>query len=131
MRFLTVCLKRLAGKTRFRADARSMIAARIIKSNKGLKALCLTLFGSGSRIGSSDSLSKEYNMGPLGMPELLIIALIIIILFGARRIPELAKGLGEGIRNFKTGIRGDDPREIDERKYRDEPERREEPRTSV
>ena len=50
-------------------------------------------------------------MGPLGMPELLIIALIIIILFGARRIPELAKGLGEGIRNFKTGIRGDDPRE--------------------
>ena len=71
-------------------------------------------------------------MGPLGMPELLIIALIIIILFGARRIPELAKGLGEGIRNFKTGIRGDDPpREIDDRKYRDEPERREEPRTSV
>lgn len=71
-------------------------------------------------------------MGPLGMPELLIIALIIIILFGARRIPELAKGLGEGIRNFKTGIRGDDPpREIDDRKYRDETERREEPRTSV
>ena len=40
-------------------------------------------------------------MGPLGMPELLIIALIIIILFGARRIPEVAKGLGEGIRHFK------------------------------
>lgn len=75
-------------------------------------------------------------MGPLGMPELLIIALIIIILFGARRIPELAKGLGEGIRNFKTGIRGDDPREIDDRKYddrkyRDEPERREGTRPSV
>ncbi|PYT02839.1 MAG: twin-arginine translocase TatA/TatE family subunit [Acidobacteria bacterium] len=71
-------------------------------------------------------------MGPLGMPELLIIAPDIIILFGARRIPELAKGLGEGIRNFKTGIRGDDPpREIDDRKYRDETERREEPRTSV
>ena len=34
-------------------------------------------------------------MGPLGMPELLIIALIIIILFGARRIPELAKGLAK------------------------------------
>jgi sec-independent protein translocase protein TatA len=63
------------------------------------------------------------------MPELLIIALIIIILFGARRIPELAKGLGEGIRNFKTGIRGDDPHEIDDRKYRDDPERREETRT--
>lgn len=88
-------------------------------------------------------------MGPLGMPELLIIALIIIILFGARRIPEVAKGLGEGIRHFKSGMRGDDPRELDDRKYRDddrkyrdddrryrdddrrlrdEPERRDEPR---
>jgi sec-independent protein translocase protein TatA len=84
-------------------------------------------------------------MGPLGMPELLIIALIIIILFGARRIPEVAKGLGEGIRHFKSGMRGDDPRELDDRKsrdddrryrdddrrYRDEPVRKEEPRTSA
>jgi sec-independent protein translocase protein TatA len=83
-------------------------------------------------------------MGPLGMPEILIIALIIIILFGARRIPEVAKGLGEGIRFFKSGIRGDE-RELedrkyrdddrrhrdDDRKYRDEPERREEPRTTT
>lgn len=82
-------------------------------------------------------------MGPLGMPELLIIALIIIILFGARRIPEVAKGLGQGIRHFKTGMRGDDLElddrkhvddrkyASDERKYRDEPERREEPRTTL
>lgn len=54
------------------------------------------------------------------MPELLIIGLIIIILFGARRIPEVAKGLGEGIRHFKTGMRGDEPRELDDRKYRDD-----------
>ena len=59
-------------------------------------------------------------MGPLGMPELLIIGLIVIILFGARRIPEVAKGRGEGIRHFKTGMRGDDPRELDDRKYRDD-----------
>jgi sec-independent protein translocase protein TatA len=77
-------------------------------------------------------------MGPLGMPELLIIALIIIILFGARRIPEVAKGLGEGIRHFKTGMRGDETREIDEkryrdddRKYREEPARKEEPHASA
>ena len=77
-------------------------------------------------------------MAGLGMPEILIIALIIIILFGARRIPEVAKGLGEGIRHFKTGMRGDEPREIDEkryrdddRKYRDEPARKEEPRASA
>lgn len=77
-------------------------------------------------------------MAGLGMPEILIIALIIIILFGARRIPEVAKGLGEGIRHFKTGMRGDEAREIDEkryrdddRKYRDEPARKEEPHASA
>jgi sec-independent protein translocase protein TatA len=70
----------------------------------------------------------------LGMPEMVIILLIIIVLFGSRKIPELAKGLGEGIRNFKSGIHGDDNREIDDRRYRDEDrkyrddERREEPR---
>ncbi|HEX8089671.1 MAG TPA: twin-arginine translocase TatA/TatE family subunit [Blastocatellia bacterium] len=70
----------------------------------------------------------------LGMPEMVIILLIIIVLFGSRKIPELAKGLGEGIRNFKSGIHGDENREIDDRRYRDdnrkyrEDERREEPR---
>ena len=65
----------------------------------------------------------------LGMPELLIILVIILVLFGSRRIPDLAKGLGEGIRNFKTGMHGDD-HEVEDRKYRDEAERRAERRTS-
>jgi sec-independent protein translocase protein TatA len=42
--------------------------------------------------------------------------LIILILFGARRIPELAKGLGEGIRNFKTGMNTDDSPKLEARK---------------
>ena len=40
-------------------------------------------------------------MGPLGFTEILIIAGIIILLFGAKKIPELMKGLGKGMREFK------------------------------
>jgi sec-independent protein translocase protein TatA len=49
-------------------------------------------------------------MGDLGLPELLVIALLVLLLFGTRKIPDLARGLGEGIRTFKAGLRGDDPR---------------------
>jgi sec-independent protein translocase protein TatA len=45
----------------------------------------------------------------LGGPELLVIALVILLLFGGSKLPSLAKGLGEGIRNFKKGIREDEP----------------------
>ncbi|QKF72422.1 twin arginine translocation system, TatA/E family protein [Aliarcobacter faecis] len=44
---------------------------------------------------------------PSGM-ELLIIVLIVLILFGGKKIPELAKGLGSGIRNFKKAIKEDE-----------------------
>lgn len=44
-------------------------------------------------------------MPSLGVPELAIIFLIIIVLFGANKIPQIGKGLGEGIRNFKKGIK--------------------------
>ena len=70
-------------------------------------------------------------MGSLGATEILIILLIVIVLFGARRIPDLAKGLGEGIRNFKSGIRGDEAKEIEERKHHEETRRREESRRSA
>lgn len=43
-------------------------------------------------------------LGGIGVQELLIIALIVLLLFGARRIPELMKGIGKGIRSFKDGI---------------------------
>ncbi len=45
-------------------------------------------------------------MGRIGIPELLIILLILVVLFGASKIPQLGRGLGEGIRNFKKGLRG-------------------------
>jgi len=40
--------------------------------------------------------------------ELVVILAIAVLLFGGKKIPELAKGLGEGIRNFKTSLKGDD-----------------------
>jgi sec-independent protein translocase protein TatA len=41
----------------------------------------------------------------LGIPELLIIFVIIMVLFGASRLPQMGRGLGEGIRNFKKGLK--------------------------
>jgi sec-independent protein translocase protein TatA len=41
----------------------------------------------------------------IGMPELLIILVLAVLLFGSSKIPELAKGLGQGIRNFKDSIK--------------------------
>ncbi|HEX5045021.1 MAG TPA: twin-arginine translocase TatA/TatE family subunit [Candidatus Polarisedimenticolaceae bacterium] len=49
--------------------------------------------------------------GSLGMPELLIILLVVLLLFGGRKIPDLARGLGEGVRNFRTALRGDDDKD--------------------
>lgn len=47
-------------------------------------------------------------MPHLGFQELIVIFLIIIVLFGATRLPQIGRGLGEGIRNFKKGLKTDD-----------------------
>ena len=47
----------------------------------------------------------------LGIQELLVILAIVLVLFGARRLPEIGSGLGKAIKNFKSGISGKD--EID------------------
>lgn len=48
-------------------------------------------------------------MGSIGAMELVVIAVIVMLLFGAGRIADIGKGFGEGIRNFKRGVRDDDP----------------------
>ena len=44
-------------------------------------------------------------MGEIGIPELLVILFVIVLLFGAKKLPELARGLGQGIREFKQAMR--------------------------
>ena len=54
----------------------------------------------------------------MGMPggiELIVIALVVLLLFGGKKIPELAKGLGNGIKNFKKAVKDDDE-VVDEKK---------------
>jgi sec-independent protein translocase protein TatA len=48
--------------------------------------------------------------GPLGLgfPELVVIAGLALLLFGGKKVGDLGKGLGEGIRNFKVALKGDD-----------------------
>jgi sec-independent protein translocase protein TatA len=46
--------------------------------------------------------------GGLGVGELVVIVLLLLLLFGAKRIPQIAKGLGEGIRNFKSDVKDPD-----------------------
>jgi sec-independent protein translocase protein TatA len=48
-------------------------------------------------------------MEALSIPHLLIILVIVLVFFGGRRIPDVMKGLGQGIREFKEGMRGDTP----------------------
>jgi sec-independent protein translocase protein TatA len=44
--------------------------------------------------------------GNLGAPEIIIIALVVLLLFGGRKIPELMKGIGKGVKSFKDGVKG-------------------------
>lgn len=58
-------------------------------------------------------------IGGLGLSEVLVIALVVLLFFGGKKIPELMKGLGKGVRSFKdgmkdveSGLNGDDKEEV-------------------
>lgn len=50
-------------------------------------------------------------LGPLGLPELVLIVFIIILIFGANRLPEIGRGIGRGIRNFRDASKNDHDQE--------------------
>lgn len=45
-------------------------------------------------------------IGGLGLPEILLIALVVLLFFGGKRIPELMRGLGKGVKSFRDGMNG-------------------------
>ena len=45
-------------------------------------------------------------LGNLGTGEIVIIAIVVLLLFGGKKIPELMKGIGNGVKNFKDGVKG-------------------------
>ncbi|GGD31188.1 Sec-independent protein translocase protein TatA [Malaciobacter pacificus] len=68
-------------------------------------------------------------MGMPGGMEWILIALVVLLLFGGKKIPELAKGLGSGIKNFKKAVK-DDEDEVAENKKAEELDKKTEATTS-
>lgn len=60
-------------------------------------------------------------LGMIGPWQIILIVLIVLLLFGGRKIPELMRGIGKGTREFKKGISGED--EEDEKKDGDDPKK--------
>lgn len=56
----------------------------------------------------------------IGMQEILVIALLVLLFFGGKKIPELMKGLGKGVKSFKDGMNGKLDDEREETKKKDE-----------
>ena len=52
----------------------------------------------------------------IGTSEIIIIALVVLLLFGGRKIPELMKGLGKGVKSFKDGVNGKEEQVKEEKK---------------
>jgi len=59
-------------------------------------------------VNTFDTIKKNDTMGNLGFTEILLILLVVVLLFGGRKIPELMKGIGQGMKEFKKASRMDD-----------------------
>jgi sec-independent protein translocase protein TatA len=59
-------------------------------------------------------------MGKIGWQELLFLGMILLLLFGATKLPAIGRGMGEGIREFKRSLKGEDPEAPEENKKPEE-----------
>ncbi len=65
-------------------------------------------------------------LGIIGMQEILIIAVVVLVLFGGKKIPELMRGLGSGVKSFKEGMKEGMPDEEDKKDAQQKTEKKEE-----
>ncbi|MDE0824851.1 MAG: twin-arginine translocase TatA/TatE family subunit, partial [Dehalococcoidia bacterium] len=54
---------------------------------------------------------RNMRVGPLGIPELAIIVVVLLLIFGAKRLPDIGTSMGKGIRTFKTALMGEEETE--------------------
>ena len=59
----------------------------------------------------------------IGTTEIILIALVVLLLFGGRKIPELMRGLGKGVKSFKDGVNGKDGEEVKSEELKDKSEK--------
>ena len=60
-------------------------------------------------------IAQNIFLGFVGMPQVILIAVIVLLLFGGKKIPELMKGLGSGIKEFKEATKEEDEEKIDKK----------------
>jgi len=63
-------------------------------------------------------------LGGIGMPELIIILVIVLIIFGAGKLPQIGEGLGKGIRNFRKSTKNQEEIDVTPKKSEENPEKK-------
>jgi len=62
-------------------------------------------------------------MGPFGIPELIVVLVIILLLFGAKKVPELFRAMGQGVSEFKAGVKEGEDSETESAEPKESSER--------